>query len=171
MDSNMKCTVAILLVVILALSVSSAYAYNAGAISSGNSVSADAYSIDIYEGETLIGESFGLPEFEKGQEVHITGYSIKTLGSGNAYTICMMGDPAAWALISSMTVTFDGSSPMSFGKVGSNTGVPSGTVSVTNGVAKEFTIDITFANVESDDYTLTHFVGSKLMFAFAPTSS
>lgn len=163
--------VGVLAVLLIALPIGAAYAYSSMVTSSGNSISADAYSIDIYEEDTPIEESFGLPAFEKGSNVEITGYSIKTLGSGDAYAVCMMGNDAAWALIDSMTISFNGGSPMAFGKVGDITGVPSGTVSMTNGEAVDFTISITFADVDTDDYTLINFVGSKLMFAFAPASS
>lgn len=159
--------VGVLAVLLIALPIGAAYAYSSMVTSSGNSISADAYSIDIYEGETSIGKSFGIPAFEKNGSAEISGYSLRTLGSGTVYAVCTMkeGHEAAWALIDSMTLTV-GENVLPFGIIGTNTGQPSAEFSVTDGTPVDFSINIEFSDKESNDYDLTHFVGSEIKFIF-----
>ena len=189
MNGRLTIAVGILVTIAIVSGVAIGYAlYQGNTYSEGNTSDIVKNSIDIWadkgSGYEPLDTSIVMPEFERAQEVTISGYRLVLSGGGSVYLTCNMGDSACWYLISSMSVTIN-ESTYSFGKVNSTTsGVPTSPISLTTGgttfesngetlVYYDFTITINFADIDVNQdpnwERLSSFDGSNFEFIFIPS--
>ena len=194
MDRRILIVIAVVAVIAVA-SAGTGYAlYQGRTYSEDNTVDIKKNSVDIYvdngSGFVPSDKPISMPKYVRNSTVDITGYRLVTSSPGDVMLIFMMPDDvnadAGWALIESMTLSFDVGDDYDFGVVGTNTGVPTAWIPLTaegstfeqDGetlVYHDFTITIEFADIDAemdpDWEKLTSFADCRFEFVFRPASS
>ena len=170
--------------------------YQGATYSEGNTSETVRNHIDIWKdngsGYEPLDTPITMPEFQRGRTVAISDYRLVLSGAGNVYLNCKMGDDASWYLIRSMSININGNTyDFGVGEISvdnetvQGTGLPTDAIPLTTGgtsfesggetlVYYDFTISITFANVDVDEdpngERLSSFDGSSFEFVFIPSS-
>lgn len=196
-----------LTVVAIIASVGIGYAlYNGNTYSENNTMPTSVDSVDILVDGGMsyskLNQSLTIPDYSMGGTATISGYAVATSGMGKVYLTCEMNDPEKgtgsskyWALIDSMTITFDRdvvvdevtvleNQPIPFGKVGYDTGVPTGKISMSNSLSTvidgktvhyyPFTIEINYSDYDITDdpdfESMSIFAGASFKFVYEPSA-